>query len=37
MQEWILLGLSEEVEYLMEDLKAEQEQGTQAQDGVVHH
>ena len=31
MQEWILLELSDEVKCLMQDLQAEQEQGTQAQ------
>ena len=31
VQEWILLELSDEVECLMQDLQAEQEQGIQAQ------
>ena len=35
MQEWILLELSDEVEWLVHDLQAEQEQGTQAQGWVA--
>ena len=37
VQEWILPGLSGEVECLVEDLQAEQEQGTQALSGVARH
>ena len=37
MQEWILPELSGEVECLVEDLQAKQEQGTQAQGGVARH
>ena len=35
MQEWILPKLSDEVECIMHDLQAEQEQGTQAQGWVA--